>query len=63
MTDERFAHPERCTLVDISTGGCCIATEYLHGEGEVLRLKIKLRDYAPMDFVGEVIRVTVVFGR
>lgn len=44
VNDERFERPEKCTLVDISTGGCCISTEYLHGEGEVLRLKIKLED-------------------
>ncbi len=55
--DERFERPEKCTLVDISTGGCCFMSEYLHGEGEVLRLKIKLEDYVAMDFVGEVIRV------
>lgn len=56
-TDERMERPEKCTLVDISTGGCCLQSEYLHGEGEVLRLKIKLEDYVAMDFVGEVIRV------
>ena len=55
--DERFERPEECKLVDISTGGCCFMSEYLHGEGEVLRLKIKLEDYVAMDFVGEVIRV------
>ena len=55
--DERFERPGKCTLVDISTGGCCFMSEYLHGEGEVLRLKIKLEDYVAMDFVGEVIRV------
>nr|WP_325212426.1 PilZ domain-containing protein [uncultured Oscillibacter sp.] len=57
LNDERFERPEQCTLVDISTGGCCISSEYLHGEGEVLRIKIKLEDYVPMDFIGEVIRV------
>lgn len=55
--DERMERPENCTLVDLSTEGCCIQTEYLHGEGEVLRLKIKLDDYVPMDFIGEIIRV------
>jgi len=55
--DERCERPERCTLLDISTGGCCFMSQYLHGEGEVLRLKIKLEDYVAMDFVGEVIRV------
>ncbi len=57
LNDERFERPEQCKLVDISTGGCCITSEYLHGEGEVLRLKVKLEDYVPMDFIGEVIRV------
>lgn len=55
--DERMERPEKCTLVDLSTEGCRIRTEYLHGEGEVLRLKIKLDEYVAMDFVGEVIRV------
>ncbi len=57
FNDERFERPEECRLVDISTGGCCFTSEYLHGEGEVLRLKIKLEDYVAMDFIGEVIRV------
>lgn len=57
LNDERFERPEECRLVDISTGGCCFTSEYLHGEGEVLRLKIKLEDYVAMDFIGEVIRV------
>ena len=57
LNDERFERPEECKLVDISTGGCCFTSEYLHGEGEVLRLKIKLEDYVAMDFIGEVIRV------
>ena len=56
-SDATYSHPEECTLVDISTGGCCIVSEYLHGEGEVLRLRVKLEDYVAMDFVGEVIRV------
>ena len=57
FNDERFERPEECRLVDISTGGCCFTSEYLHGEGEVLRLKIKLEDYVAMDFIGEIIRV------
>ena len=57
LNDERFERPEECRLVDISTGGCCFTSEYLHGEGEVLRLKVKLEDYVAMDFIGEVIRV------
>lgn len=55
--DRGYDHPEECTLVDISTGGACIESEYLHAEDEVLRLKVKLADYAPMEFLGEVIRV------
>lgn len=57
LNDERFERPEECKLVDISTGGCCFTSEYLHGEGEVLRIKVKLEDYVAMDFIGEVIRV------
>lgn len=56
--DEHMQLPMDCTLVDISTGGCCIASEQLYEDGEVLRFRIKLENYVPMDFVGEVIRVT-----
>lgn len=55
--DEKCSNPEECTLVDISTGGACVESEYLHAEDEVLRLRIKLEDYIPMEFVGEIIRV------
>ena len=58
QSDEQMSHPEECTLVDISTGGAGIESEYLHAEDEVLRLKVKLMDYAPMEFLGEIIRVT-----
>lgn len=58
LADETFSNPEECTLVDISTGGACVESEYLHAEDEVLRMKVKLLDYAPMEFVGEIIRVT-----
>ena len=57
MSDDKRSNPEDCTLVDISIGGACIESEYLHAEDEVLRLKIKLEDYVPMEFVGEIIRV------
>lgn len=57
MSDDKRSNPENCTLVDISTGGACLESEYLHAEDEVLRLKVKLEDYVPMEFVGEIIRV------
>ena len=57
MTDNNRSNPEDCTLVDISTGGACLESEYLHAEDEVLRLRVKLEDYVPMEFVGEIIRV------
>ena len=53
-SDTGLSNPEECTLVDISTG---IESEYLHAQDEVLRLKVKLMDYAAMDFVGEIIWV------
>ena len=56
-SDDTRSNPEDCTLVDISTGGACLESEYLHAEDEVLRLKVKLEDYVPMEFVGEIIRV------
>lgn len=57
LTDESFSNPEECILVDVSTGGACVESEYLHAEDEVLRLRIKLQDYAAMEFTGEIIRV------
>ena len=57
MSDDKRTNPEDCTLVDISAGGACLESEYLHAEDEVLRLKVKLEDYVPMEFVGEIIRV------
>lgn len=56
--DEHMQLPMDCTLVDISTGGCCISSEQAYEEGQVLRLRIKLGDYVPMNLVGEIIRVT-----
>lgn len=56
--DEHMQLPEECTLVDISTGGCCISSEHPYVEGDVLRLRIKLDRYAPINLVGEIIRVT-----
>lgn len=56
--DDARSNPEECTLVDISTGGACIESEYLHAQDEVLRLRVKLLDYAPMEFLGEIIRVS-----
>lgn len=55
--DEHRQLPMDCTLVDISTGGCCISSEQFYEDGQVLRLRIKLENYVPMDLVGEVIRV------
>jgi len=55
--DERLQNPEQCKLVNISAGGACIQSEYIHCEGEVLRLKVQIEDYAPMTFLGEIIRV------
>ena len=57
MTDHNRSNPENCLLVDISTGGACLESEYLHAEDEVLRLRVKLEDYVPMEFLGEIIRV------
>lgn len=54
--DEKYANPESCTLVDISTGGACVESEFIHEEDEILRLKIKLEEYQPMRFLGQIIR-------
>lgn len=54
--DEQLRNPEHCQLVNISTGGCCIQSEYVHMEDEVIRIHIKLEEYAPMEFLGQVVR-------
>lgn len=54
--DERQRNPEECTLVNISTGGCCVQSEYIHVEDEVLRIRVKLEEYAPLNFLGQVVR-------
>ena len=54
--DTQYKNPEECTLVNISTGGCCVQSEYIHMEDEVLRIRVKLDDYAPLSFLGQVIR-------
>lgn len=57
LSDKRFENPEDCVLLDLSTGGACIKSEFLHAEGEALHLRFKIDDYIPMDFLGEIIRV------
>ena len=54
--DTHFRNPEECTLINISTGGCCVQSEYAHIENEVLRIRIKLDDYAPLNFLGQIVR-------
>lgn len=54
--DEHYKTPEECMLVDISTGGACVQSEYIHAEDEVLRIRLKLDDYTPLNFVGQVVR-------
>ena len=54
--DEQLRNPEQCQLVNISTGGCCIQSEYVHMEDEVIRIHMKLDEYAPLKFLGQVVR-------
>ena len=56
--DAHFKNPEECTLINISTGGCCVESEYAHIEDEVLRIRIKLEEYAPLNFLGQIVRCT-----
>lgn len=56
--DEHYKNPEECILVDISTGGACVQSEYIHVEDEVLRLRVRLDDYAPLNFLGQIVRCT-----
>lgn len=54
--DTHFKNPEECQLVNISTGGCCVQSEYIHMEDEVLRIRVKLEEYAPLNFLGQIVR-------
>lgn len=54
--DEHFRNPEECQLVDISTGGCGVESEYVHLEDDVVRIRIKLESYAPLTFLGQIVR-------
>ena len=54
--DEHLTRPEECVLVDISTGGACVETEYIHSEEEVIQLRFKLEDYPVMVFLGQIVR-------
>lgn len=56
--DEHYRSPEECILVDISTGGACVQSEYIHSEDEVLRIRLKLDDYSPLNFIGQIVRCT-----
>ena len=56
--DENLQNPEECQLINISTGGCCVQSEYVHIEDEVVRIRVKLDDYAPLNFLGQIIRCT-----
>lgn len=57
-SDTRLLNPEPCELVDISVGGCCIISDLVHMEDEVVRIRIKLDEYVPLDFLGQIIRCT-----
>lgn len=54
--DAHLKNPEECQLINISTGGCCIQSEYIHMEDEVLRIRVKLEEYAPLNFLGQIVR-------
>lgn len=56
-SDEHFKNPEACMLIDLSSGGACIESEFLHAEEEVLQLRFKIEEYQSMNFLGEIIRV------
>ena len=54
--DDHFKNPEDCQLINISTGGCCVQSEYIHMEEEIIRIRVKLDDYAPLTFLGQIVR-------
>lgn len=54
--DERLRNPEPCRLVNVSTGGCCLESEYIHAESEVVRVSLELTEYGPLTYLGQIIR-------
>ena len=60
---ETWVHPEDCQLVNISTGGCCVESEYVHSEDEVVRIRIKLEEYSPFNHIGQIVRCTERNGK
>ena len=61
--DDHYRHPEDCQLVNISTGGCCVESEYVHSEDEVVRIRIKLEEYSPFNHIGQIVRCTERNGK
>ena len=61
--DDHYRHPEDCQLVNISTGGCCVESEYVHSEDEVVRIRIKLEEYSPCNHIGQIVRCTERNGK
>lgn len=55
--DTLMGNPEECELVDISVTGACFQSEYIHCEGEVLRMKVQIEDYVPRILLGQIVRV------
>lgn len=56
-SDLKLERAEICRLVNISVGGACFQSEYVHGTGEVFRMEVRIEKYAPMVFLGQIIRV------
>ncbi len=55
--DKKMQNPEKCKLVNISTGGALVESEYIHTQGEILQMKVQLEDYIPMNFMCQILRV------
>ncbi len=55
--DAALENPEEATLVDVSITGACFESEYIHGEGEILRMRFQINDYIPRTLLGQVVRV------
>ena len=54
-----FKSPERCTLVNISTDGACISSNYKYEMNQQILLRTELFPGAgPISFKGQVIRIT-----
>jgi len=57
QNDAALESPEDAELVDVSITGACFESEFIHGEGEILRMRFQIGNYVPRTLLGQVVRV------